>query len=469
MAPVSPSTFRADARPGHVLVVDDDPAFREFVVLELQRLGFTVHAEGTVEGAAARLSESWDTFDVVLSDLNLGRGSGLDLVRQVTNEQWPLPIVMLTGFGTIDAAVSAIRDGAYDFLTKPFEAEVMALTLQRAVEVARLKRELIGLRDRASRRVGSLLVGESAVVKKIHELIHRLAPTDTTVLVTGESGTGKELVARALHLQSRRASGPFLPINCGAMPEHLLESELFGHVRGAFTDARADRHGVFREANGGTLFLDEVGELPLALQPKLLRVLQERTVRPVGSNKELNIDVRIVAATNVDLQAAVERGAFREDLYYRLDVVSIDLPPLRARGKDVLLLAQRFLASFAARDGQPVRQVSPEAAAMLMQHAWPGNVRELHNALERAVTISTNETLMIADFPDRLRARAPVVQPDATDASTMLPLSEVERRYIVSVLEQLQGNKRRAAQVLGLDRSTLYRRLKEFGLSGADE
>jgi DNA-binding NtrC family response regulator len=467
MAPASPSTSRVERVLGSVLVVDDDPAFREFLGLELDRLGHRWHAEPDVAQARAHLDVAWADYDVVLTDLNLGRHSGLELVQHVTAQQWPLPVLVLTGFGTIDAAVSAIRHGAYDFLTKPFDADVLTLALERAVELSRLKRELVRLRQ-STTSSNRLLVGESPVMAKVHELIRRLAPTDSTVLVTGESGTGKELVARSLHQSSRRANAPFVAINCGAMPEHLLESELFGHVRGAFTDAKADRAGVFREASGGTLFLDEVGELPVPLQPKLLRVLQERTVRPLGSNKEVPVDVRIIAATNVDLQAAVEKGAFREDLFYRLDVVDIELPPLRARGKDVLLLAHQFLERFAARERTAVRRLSAEAAATIMEYAWPGNVRELQNALERAVTISSNETLSSADLPQRLQARAAVPVPDSTEASTLLPLADVERRYILSVLEQLKGNKRQAAKVLGLDRSTLYRRLKEFGVSTDD-
>jgi two-component system response regulator HydG len=275
---------------------------------------------------------------------------------------------------------------------------------------------------------------------------------------------GKELVARALHQESRRARAPFVAINCGALPETLLESELFGHMKGAFTDARADRAGVFREAHGGTLFLDEVGELPVSLQPKLLRVLQERVVRPLGANREVPVDVRIVCATNVDLLEAVERGRFREDLYYRLDVVHLEVPPLRSRGTDVLLLAQAFLARLAQRDGRPLMTLAPEVAQRFLSYEWPGNVRELLNALERVAALSVTDVITVEDLPDRIRDHmgAPV-EPDVSEPATLLPLAEMERRYILKVLAALDNNKRRAAEVLGLDRSTLYRKLQLFG------
>ncbi len=450
-----------------MLVVDDEPAFCELMTLELSERGFRVETAASVDQAKQALDERWLSFDAVVTDLNLGQGNGLDVVRHVNQAGWPLPVVVLTGFGSIQSAVLAIREGAYDFLTKPFEPDALVLTVERAAELARLRRELARLKQSQAPKESFGIIGGSRVMRALVDLIRRVGPSEATVLITGESGTGKELVARALHQASPRSHGPLVSLNCGAVPATLLESELFGHVKGSFTDAKVDRSGVVREADGGTLFLDEVGELPPALQPKLLRLLQERTVRPVGAPREVPVNVRIVAATNVDLHAAVESGRFREDLYYRLDVVNLDVPPLRARGTDVLLLAQHFLQRSAERNHQSPKRLSDDAAALLVGHQWPGNVRELENAIERATTLGTGELLTPQDLPERLHQRTLMPVPDETDTSTLLPLAEVERRYVLKVLEQLKGNKRRAAQVLGLDRSTLYRRLKEFGVRDA--
>jgi two-component system response regulator HydG len=301
-------------------------------------------------------------------------------------------------------------------------------------------------------------------MKEIYDLLDRLVDSDAAVLITGESGTGKEVVARALHHRGRRSAGPFMAINCAAMPEQLLESELFGHTRGAFTDARAARTGLFLEANGGTLFLDEIGDLPLALQPKLLRALQERVVRPVGATEEVPFDVRLVASTNRDLETAVEEGRFREDLYFRINVIQVALPPLRARGGDVLLLAQHFLEQHAARAEKRVTGLSPAAAERLVSYAWPGNVRELQNCIERAVALARYEQILVDDLPERIRAyRGSYVVLAADDPSELVPLEQVERRYILRVMEAVGGNKTVAAKVLGLDRATLYRKLERYG------
>jgi transcriptional regulator with PAS, ATPase and Fis domain len=304
------------------------------------------------------------------------------------------------------------------------------------------------------------LVGQSTALRQAYTLIDRVADVDTTVLITGESGTGKEVAARALHTRGRRRTGPFVAINCAAMPEQLLESELFGHLKGAFTDARAGRTGLFVQANAGTLFLDEVGELPLGLQPKLLRALQERKVRLLGSNEEVEFDARIVAATNRDLELAVEEGRFREDLYYRLNVINLELPPLRARGNDVLLLSQHFIEHFAARTGKRVLGLSPAAAQRLLAYSWPGNVRELQNCIERAVALTSFEQLTVEDLPERVRSyTAPQTLPEVSDMSELVTLEEVERRYIHRVLEAVGGSRTLAARILGVDRKTLYRKL----------
>jgi len=305
-------------------------------------------------------------------------------------------------------------------------------------------------------------------VAELRELVQRVAATEVGVLLLGESGTGKEVVAQAIHRQSARSIGPFVPVNCAALPDNLLESELFGRVRGAFTDARKSRRGLFLEANGGTLFLDEIGELPLAMQPKLLRALQERVVRPVGSDEAVPFDTRVIAATNRNLLEAIGQGTFREDLYYRLNVVQIDLPPLKARGNDILLLAQSFIERFAERHKSPVRGLAPDAAEKLLQHPWPGNVRELMNAVERAVALSRDKLLALSDLPERVREAEKVrIDVTADDPEELLTLEELERRYIVRVLETTAGNKTQAARILGVDRKTLFRKLKKE--SEADE
>lgn len=457
----SPFTSPADAR-GRLLLVDDDASMCEMLEVDLRARGFNVDWSTSVEGALQRVQPG--TYDAVITDLNLRGHSGLELMRELSAREPGLPVVIITAFGSIEAAVQSIREGAYDFITKPFEFESLALTVERAVTHHALTREVERLRRQvASQSAGAGdLLGKSQPMTELFNVLHRVADTGTTVLITGESGVGKELVARALHANSRRAQAPFVAINCGALPPTLLESELFGHVRGAFTDARADRTGVFREANGGTLFLDEVGELPLTLQPKLLRVLQERQVRPLGANKEIAIDVRIVCATNVDLPEAVAKGQFREDLYYRLDVVHLEVPPLRARGMDVLLLAQAFLERLARREERAVPKLSPEVAQRFVSYDWPGNVRELLNSLEHVVALSTSEVVRLEDLPERLRAQRSAPFSDAAQAEAFVTLEDMEKRYIQKVLAAFNNNKRRAAEVLGLDRSTLYRKLQQL-------
>jgi two-component system response regulator HydG len=341
----------------------------------------------------------------------------------------------------------------------------LRIAVERAVRDRALRDEVKRLRRAAAEaREFEEMVGTSAAMKRVYELLDRVAALDTSVLITGESGTGKELAARALHRRSARHAGPFVAINCAAMPEALLESELFGHVRGAFTDARTARTGLFQKAHGGTLFLDELGEMPLGLQPKLLRALQEKSVRPIGSDDEVAVDVRIVSATNRDLEAAVEERRFREDLYYRIHVVHVEMPPLRSRGTDVLLLAQRFVDRFAAVTGRSVTGLSPAAADKLVSYAWPGNVRELSNCMERAVALAGFEQIGAEDLPEKVRNHQPKHVVVATDdPAELLPLEEVERRYIVRVLEAVRGNKTRAAEILKLDRATLYRKLARYG------
>jgi DNA-binding NtrC family response regulator len=461
---------------GRILVVEDEASMGSLLERGLGRRGYAVavHPEGL--SALARLQA--EDFDVVLTDLQMPGLGGLEVCERVALNRPDIPVVVMTAFGSMEAAVGAIRAGAYDFITKPVDMEQLELVLARAVSHRRLREEVRRLRREVGPVVGPEgVVGESPALKAVYALIERVADSDATVLVSGESGTGKEVAARALHERGRRRDGPFVAVNCAAVPEALLESELFGHVKGAFTDAKGTRTGLFLEASGGTLFLDEVGELPLALQAKLLRALQERKVRPVGGTAEVPFDARLVAATNRDLELMVEEGKFREDLFYRLNVINLELPPLRARGSDVLLLAQRFVTHYAARAGKPVVGVSPEAAQRLLAYGWPGNVRELQNAMERGVALTPFEQLAVDDLPEKVRSyRAPAQAPAGADGAEgagaggePLPLEEVERRHILHVLALKGGSRTLAARALGLDRKTLYRKLVRWGLAREEE
>jgi two-component system response regulator HydG len=336
--------------------------------------------------------------------------------------------------------------------------------------VGSLRAEVKRLRgERGTARIGGL-IGESDAMQSVRSMVERVAQADASVLVTGESGTGKEVIARAIHDHGKRKGGPFIAINCAAVPENLLESELFGHVKGAFTDARGARTGLFAEASRGTLFLDEIGDMPLALQPKLLRALQERKIRPVGGNSEIPIDVRIVAATNKDLEDAIANKTFREDLYFRINVLPVALPPLRARGGDVLLLAEHFVAEFASRTGKAVKGIARAAAEKLLAYQWPGNVRELQNAIERAVALTRWEEIAVEDLPEKIQNyQSSHVVVAANDPSELATMDEVEKRYILRVLDAVGGNRTEASKVLGLDRKTLYRKLLRYGAAAGDE
>jgi two-component system response regulator HydG len=444
---------------GRLLVVDDDEATCELLAATLGGAGFEVVWEASATAAMDQLRSG--TFDAMLTDLHMAGMDGLQLCRAASDVQPGLPVIVVTGNTDLEAAIGAMRAGAYDFITKPVDTKLLAHQVQRAVgvhdlhnKVTRLERELA-----KATRTGPL-VGQSRAMRDVFDLVGRVADSDANVLVTGESGTGKELVARAIHDASSRSSRPFVAINCAAVPATLIESELFGHVKGAFTDARRDREGLFVQAEGGTVFLDEIGELPLEMQPKLLRALQERRVRPVGGDAEVPFDVRIVTATNRDLEAEVAAGRFREDLLYRIDVVRVELPALRARGNDVLLLAQHFLEKHAAA-GRQVTRISEGAAEKLLAYDWPGNVRELENSIERAVALSRLDTLSVEDLPRKIvEFRPSNVSAAVDDGTELLSLEELENRYVRKVLALVGGNKTRAAQILGIDRRSLYRRLE---------
>jgi DNA-binding NtrC family response regulator len=442
-----------------VLVIDDDLSMLELVRAELELRHFEVVTHTSPEAALNALTEH--DFAVVLSDISMRGMSGVDLCREVVVLREDTPVIVMTAFASVESAVASIRAGAYDFVTKPFDMNDLALTIERALKHRELREEVKRLRLAVNeQRPFDEMIGESLPMRKMYELIARVAPTEATVLVTGESGTGKELVARTLHARSARSSGPFVAINCAAMPESLLESELFGHTKGAFTDARAARQGLFARAGGGTLFLDEVGEMPVGMQAKLLRALQERRVRPVGGDTEVAFDTRLITATNRDLELDVQQGRFREDLFYRINVVQVSVPPLRARENDILLLAQQFLKRAHSAGGAVVGMKSV-TAERLMAYPWPGNVRELQNCIERAVALTQFDRIGVDDLPERVASfKSTRITIGTSDPSSILPMDEVERRYVAQVLETLGGNKALAARALGMDRRTLYRKLE---------
>jgi two-component system, NtrC family, response regulator AtoC len=448
-----------------VLVVDDESTMCDYLEAELSAHGMVVASRTSADEAFALLATQ--DFDVVVTDLHMRGTNGLDLCARIVDNRADLPVIVITAFGALETAIATIRAGAFDFVTKPFNIEELLVAVERASRHHALQGEVKRLRQMVSvTQSFEEMLGTSAAMQAVQDLIVRVAESDSTVLISGESGTGKELVARALHRRGKRRQGPFVAINCAAMPEALLESELFGHAKGAFTDAKGAKRGLFLEASGGTLFLDEIGELPLSMQPKLLRALEARTVRPVGASSELPFDVNLVTATNRDLETSVAEGRFREDLFYRINVVRIELPPLRARGNDILLLAQRFVERFAERNGRRVRGMSSAVAQKLLAYAWPGNIRELQNCIEQAVALARYEELTVEDLPERVRDyRRANVLVVGDDPSELVPLEIVERRYILRVLEAAGGNKSVAARILGLDRKTLYRRLESYGVS----
>ena len=444
-----------------ILVVDDDAMMLEAIALGLEDAGHTTVRASSVKEGIAILDRDNDELSLIVTDLQVGPGSGLDLCNYAKKVAPHLPAIIITGHASVKTAVDAMHAGVWDYLLKPVDIDELTLHAKRAIEHVNLGREVRRLRREVRAATDGDLVGASPAIVDLKDLIGRVAATDVGVLLLGESGTGKEVVAQAIHKRSARADGPFVAVNCAALPENLLESELFGHARGAFTDAKQARRGLFLEASGGTLFLDEIGEMPLPMQPKLLRALQERVVRPVGGDHSVGFDTRVIAATNRDLAQATRDGTFREDLYYRLNIVQIDLPPLRARGNDILLLAQTFIDRFAARHRVNVRGMAPEAAEKLLVHPWPGNVRELMNAIERGVALARGDLLQVVDLPERVReAEKKRLDFVAEDPEDFVKLEELEHRYVQKVLAAVGGNKSQAARILGVDRKTLFRKLK---------
>jgi two-component system response regulator HydG len=449
---------------GRILVVDDELSMCQLLETDLRLRGFEPVSRTSADEALQLVKEA--DFDVLLTDLRMPSMTGTELCERIAANRPDVPVVVMTAFGSLETAVAAIRAGAYDFVTKPIEMDLLALTLERAVNHRQLQEQVKILSEAVeyAEPFGEM-IGASPPMQKLYRELSRIAATESTVLISGESGTGKELVARSIHRNSRRKHGPFVAVNCAALPEMLLESELFGHEKGAFTDARTDRKGLFLQAEGGTLFLDEIGEMPMTVQPKLLRALEENSVRPVGSDKEVAFNVRLITATNRDLRSQIEEAGFREDLFFRIHVIPIELPPLRARGGDVLLLAQQFVTTYAQKAGRQVTGISEPAAKKLLAYSWPGNIRELRNVIERAVALTQFDKIAVDDLPEKISDyRSSQVFIGGDDPSELVPLEEIERRYILHVLASLRGNKTLAARTLGLDRKTLYRKLQQYEL-----
>ena len=442
-----------------VLVVDDDLGMCGMLSDVLKEEGFSVHTTGESFEASKILKK--EEFDVIVTDLKMKGLKGLDLL-EVAHKVAPMtPVIIITAFGTIESAIKAMKMGAYDYITKPFQMDELVLTVRKALENRLLKKEVIRLRKEVESRYDfHQLIGKSPSMQKIYDLIERISDSSSNVLITGESGTGKELVAKAIHYNGVRKEGPFVAINCAAIPETLLESELFGYKKGAFTDAKSDKKGLIFEANEGTLFLDEITEMPLTLQAKLLRVIEEREVRPLGDTNSYPIDVRIISTSNRDIASLIQQGRFREDLYYRLKVIDIEMPPLRERKEDIPILVQHFIHKFSKELKKAVSSVSEDALKILLNYFWPGNVRELENIIQRAITLSQHEVILPDDLP------ASIIQ--KTDEKLFekameekFTLDQLEKEYVKRVLIETGGNKSKAAERLGLDRKTLYRKLEE--------
>jgi DNA-binding NtrC family response regulator len=442
-----------------ILIVDDEESMCQFLSIMLRKEGHEIRTASSGKEALAAVAE--EPFDIVITDIRMSGVDGLDVLSGVKEIDPSLPVVILTAYASQETAIEAVNRGAFYYLTKQAKNEEIKLVIRKALEHRKLrvenrllKRELRLHHD--TRKV----VGRSPKMEEVYHLVQRVAACDSTVLIYGESGTGKEVIAREIHFASARAEGPFVSINCGALPESLLESELFGHVKGSFTGAVRDKEGLFAVANGGTFLLDEVGETTPVIQVKLLRVLQEREIIPVGGTRPISVNVRLIAATNADLEEKIHEGTFRADLFYRLNVIPMHIPPLRERKEDIPLLVDHFLKRF---DAKGRKRVAPEAMEILLHYGWPGNVRELENNVERMVILHDKDLITPDDLPARLRSRSESSPIDETDPSS-LSLEDLEKRHLVRVLEQTGWQKRKASSILGINTSTLYRKLQRYGL-----
>jgi two-component system, NtrC family, response regulator HydG len=451
---------------GTLLIVDDDKAHRIMLKTLMGGWGYRIDEAGDGEEAVSKVKER--PFDLILMDVRMLKVSGLEALQQIKAVNPAIPVILMTAFSSVESAVEALKKGAYDYLTKPLDFEKLKHTIQRAMEHMWLRTENERLKERLDDQFRrEKIIGRSAAMDRILKTVAQVAPTEATVLITGESGTGKELIAAALHYNSARNKGPFVQVNCAALAETLLESELFGHEKGSFTGAERRREGRFVQASGGTLFLDEVGEMSFTMQVKLLRVLQEMEVVRVGGNDPVKVDVRIVAATNRSLPDMISESRFREDLYYRLNVVTIELPRLKDRREDIPLLAQHFLLAFAEKNHKEVKGFSPSAMDRLMRHPWPGNVRELMNAVERAVVLSPQSYIQESDLPfssEKMSDVSAIHPPSGIPDQTAIALDEIEKSAILKTLQAVEGNKSKAARQLGITRKTLHSKLKKYGV-----
>jgi len=445
-----------------ILIVDDEASARSTLALLLRKRGHRVTEAGGVTEGVKALTD--DTFDLIVTDLRMPDGTGLDVLRAVKAHGHDADVILLTAYAGWESAKEAMQLGAFDYFEKGREPAELFVRIDRALADKALRRENENLRAQISERYGMPgIIARSPEIRGVLDLVARVAPTDATVLIHGESGTGKELIAKAIHHASPRAREPFVAVNCGALPESLLESELFGHVKGAFTGASMNKRGLFEEAHRGTLFLDEIGEMTAALQVKLLRALQDGEVRPVGATQSATVDARVLAATNRDLEQMMRQGGFREDLYYRLNVIALTLPPLRERREDIPVLAEHFLTRFAARQGRTLR-LGADALDRLLAYAWHGNIRELENAMERAAILSRGDTVGADDLPPHIAARLDLGAPPPLPRQ--MSLADAERVCIIQTLERCGWNHSRAADALGIGRTTLWRKRKEYGIEG---
>ncbi|MDE0144445.1 MAG: sigma-54 dependent transcriptional regulator [Nitrospira sp.] len=454
------------AHTNSILIVDDDQEMRDLLKDILEDHGYPVAV--VREGREALDHLERDEYLVVLTDLRMKGMDGTELLHELVQRHPACNTIMMTAFGTVESAVDAMKRGAFDYLTKPIKTDELLVTVEKALREASLRRELAHLRKQVNREYAfDQILGKSKPMREVFDLIRRVADSQANILITGESGTGKELVAKAIHFNSSRKEAPFIPVNCAAIPEQLLESELFGYVKGAFTDARSDKRGLFEEAQGGTLFLDEISEMPMLLQAKLLRAVQEREIRRVGATQSIPVNVRIFAATNLTLAEEVTAKRFREDLYYRLNVIEIRLPPLRDRKEDIPLLCNVLLHKMANAMGKLAMGIAESALGLLIDYHWPGNVRELENVIERAVTLAPGDIVTVEALPATIREANGERRLIEEGSERSLPMEEIERVYIKRILEKTQGNKLQAAQILGIDRKTLYRKLGDMKRSAS--
>ena len=449
-----------------ILIIDDDQSFCELLKDFLKRHSYQVvwitYADQVIDYLQNNESS------VILVDLHMPKIKGTELCRRIKQARDDIPVIVMTAFGSLESAVEAIRAGAYDFITKPIDNDLLLVTIERALknrtQCQKIKKLTLKVE---SLRQNDLLLGESQPMQDLSEQIHHISQANASVLITGESGTGKELVARAIHNHSCRNQNPYITINCSAIPEHLLESELFGHRKGSFTNAYNDRKGLFLQAHTGTLFLDEIGDLPLSLQPKLLRVLEDHSFRSIGSDSSTKFDIRFISATNKNLESLIQNGLFRDDLFYRIHIIQLQLPALRNRGSDILLLAHYFINHFSTVLGKAISGITEHATEKLYAYSWPGNVRELKNICERAVTLAKFNTISTDDLPEKIlsfQEQSIPNTPSFLHSTDILPLEEIEKRYILHVLKSVGDNRTQAAKLLKLDRKTLYRKLLNFNV-----